>query len=109
MVAATESTRAAAYAQLKAGELKLHGIAADTDAWPGLTDPADLKGAGLVDWNAVETRWQQSIGALADEVRAGHAAVRPRSVPTTCNRCGLQALCRIGGVALDANAEINDE
>ena len=70
--------RAAAYAQLKPGEVRLQGIAADAGAWPGLVAPGDVRRAGLADWTAVEAFWAQSLGALADEIRDGHAAVAPR-------------------------------
>ena len=106
---ATQPVRVAAYAQLKAGEFNVHGIAADAAAWPGLADPAGIKGAGLIDWSAVETRWRQSLGALAIEVREGCAAVAPRNVIKTCQRCGLQQLCRIGALPVDARTESGDE
>ena len=105
---ASPPIRAAAYAQLKAGELRVHGIAADMRAWPMLSGlPA--KGLGLPDWAAVESRWRQSLDALASEVRHGHATVAPRDAVKTCQRCGLQALCRIGTLALVANVESTDE
>ena len=106
---ATQPVRVAAYAQLMAGEFNVHGIAADAAAWPGLADPAGIKGAGLIDWSAVETRWRQSLGALAIEVREGCAAVAPRNVIKTCQRCGLQQLCRIGALPVDVRTESGDE
>src|SRR5262249_32707974 len=90
-----EHVRALAYAQVKRGELKLEGLAADDSAWPGLTRPAQLRNGDLADWRAVETRWHDSLAALAEEIGRGHAAVAPRG-PKTCERCGLYALCRIG-------------
>ena len=108
-VAATPPVRAAAYAQLKTGEFRIHGVAADAAAWPGLSDPAIIRGAGLTDWASVEMRWRQSLGALAIEVRQGYAAVAPRDVVKTCQRCGLQPLCRIGTLALPAGIENRDE
>ena len=108
-VAATPPVRAAAYAQLKSGEYRILGIAADTAAWPALADPGSIRGAGLVDWTSVETRWRQALGALAVEVREGYAAVAPRDVIKTCQRCGLQPLCRIGTLALPADVENRDD
>jgi hypothetical protein len=55
-----------------------------------------VRAAGLEDWQALDARWRETLGALALEVRAGHAAVAPRDAIETCRRCGLQPLCRIG-------------
>ncbi len=93
--------RGAAYAQLKPGELRVHGIAADAESWPGLAAPEGVRGANLADWSDAEAHWARSLGALATEVREGHAAVTPRDAPATCRHCGLQPLCRIGALADD--------
>ncbi len=92
----TQLVRAVAYAQLKPGEIRVQGLAADVGAWPGLRLPASLNRAGLADWAAVLTRWTELIGGLAAEIAAGEAAVAPRDIRTTCKQCGRQALCRIG-------------
>ncbi len=86
--------RAVAYAQLKAGEQKLRGLAADSDAWPELMPLARLTHVPLADWNAVETHWHDALNRLAAEIAAGRASVAPRH-PITCRTCGLQPLCRI--------------
>jgi probable DNA repair protein len=39
--------------------------------------------------------WKQHIEALALAFLAGRSIVNPRDYPGTCERCGLQALCRI--------------
>jgi ATP-dependent helicase/nuclease subunit B len=39
--------------------------------------------------------WREEIEELARDFVAGRAAVDPREYPTTCERCGLQALCRV--------------
>jgi probable DNA repair protein len=39
--------------------------------------------------------WEKYIKHLANDFLAGHAAVDPREAPKTCERCGLQTLCRI--------------
>ena len=107
--AAAPAVRAAAYAQLKTGELKIHGIAADAAAWPGLSEPVHVRGAGLADWAQVEERWRHSLGALAIDVREGCASVAPRDVGKTCQRCGLQQLCRIGAPPVATRTENSDE
>jgi ATP-dependent helicase/nuclease subunit B len=39
--------------------------------------------------------WRQHIEQLARDFLAGRADVNPREYPKTCERCGLQTLCRI--------------
>ena len=39
--------------------------------------------------------WRDCIEQLARDFVAGHAEVDPREYPKTCERCGLQTLCRI--------------
>jgi probable DNA repair protein len=102
------SIRAAAYAQLKAGELGVRGIAADAEAWPGLAAPQAIRGAALEGWAAVEAYWTRALEALAIEIRDGHAAVTPRDADTTCRSCRLWALCRIGAPSGGALEESGD-
>jgi hypothetical protein len=100
--------RAVAYIQLKQGEQKALGLAADATAWPGLPEPSALRGAGLADWPAVEIRWHSALGQLTDEIAAGHAAVAPRDPNITCRNCGLQPLCRIGAWLADVGRDDAD-
>jgi ATP-dependent helicase/nuclease subunit B len=104
----TQTVRAVAYAQLKPGEIRVQGLAADAKAWPGLRLPGSLKRGGLADWAAVEARWAESIGALVAEIAAGEAAVTPRDIKTTCKQCGRQALCRIGARRVDDDIGIGN-
>ena len=39
--------------------------------------------------------WRDAIENLARDFFAGRAEANPRDYPETCERCGLQALCRI--------------
>ena len=41
------------------------------------------------------TDWRKYIEQLAKDFLAGRAEVDPREYPKTCERCGLQTLCRI--------------
>ena len=88
--------RAVAYAQVKAGKLAVRGLAADGDAWPVLPMPSKVKGAGIADWRAAETRWADALAMLGDEIVSGVSSVAPRDPRKTCAHCGLQPLCRIG-------------
>ena len=82
--------------------------AADANAWPALPEPVAARGVGLADWRAVEERWRHTLDALATEVREGVAAVAPRDVRVTCQRCRMQSLCRIGVLAQDGDTENGD-
>ena len=104
----SRAVRALAYAQLRPGELKAVGLAEDESVWPRLSGPRVLRSLGLDDWRAVDARWRETLGALALEVRVGHAAVAPRDLIETCRRCGLQPLCRIGSAAGNLEREDGD-
>jgi hypothetical protein len=41
---------------------------------------------------------------LAQDFLDGKADVDPRDPPKTCERCGLQTLCRIGGAADESDS-----
>ncbi len=85
------------FAKLRAGERhrEFAGRVRDANA----TLLSDLKGnKGLVrnplndeDMDA----WRTYIEQMARDFLAGRAEVDPRDYPKTCERCGLQALCRI--------------
>ena len=51
--------------------------------------------------------WKRSIEQLAHDFIAGRADVDPREYPSTCERCGLYALCRIHENR--AQSELEDE
>jgi RecB family exonuclease len=104
-----ERVRAVAYAQVRRGELKLEGLAADDGAWPELTRPNQLRNADLADWSEVEERWLESLSALAEEIGRGHAEVAPRDLKKTCSRCGLHSLCRIGTPMHDRETDDDDD
>ena len=100
--------RAVAYAQVKRGDLKLQGLAADEAAWRGAVTPSSLPGCGLGGWQDAESRWRESLLGLAAEIGRGCAAVAPRDAET-CRRCGLHAFCRIGALASDERSVPSDD
>jgi len=97
--------RAVAYAQMRSGDLRLNGVAADAAIWPALLPIADT---AVRSWAEFEAWWDAQLGKLAEELRGGVAEVAPREGPKTCRTCGLWALCRVGGVALGSD-EPRDE
>lgn len=54
--------------------------------------------------------WREAIEELAEDFLAGRAEVDPREYPKTCERCGLQTICRIqeNRAALDGDDEVGD-
>ncbi len=85
--------RGVAYAQLKAGEIGVIGLAADSGAWPGLDVTGNARGVPGA-WTDVETGFATRLGALADAFRSGDAAVAPRGA-AACRVCELKTLCRV--------------
>jgi hypothetical protein len=53
--------------------------------------------------------WRESIEKLARDFLAGRAEVDPRDYPKTCERCGLQGLCRIQENAPQAEDDCGEE
>jgi ATP-dependent helicase/nuclease subunit B len=99
--------RAVALAQLKPDAIAAIGLAADEGVWPDLTTATELD--RFRDWSAVESWWRTHLGALAQEIQAGWAAVAPRRYPSPCRQCGLQSLCRIDSVQLADDDELADD
>jgi ATP-dependent helicase/nuclease subunit B len=90
-----DAVRALAYAQVRAGEIAVSGIAEAGDAWPGL----DVPGAAgsrlpVVRWTDARRQLRERVATLARGVRSGDARVAPRD-RAACQYCGLQPLCRI--------------
>jgi ATP-dependent helicase/nuclease subunit B len=101
MAPAAPPLRAAAYAQLKAGQIEVAGLAADPTAWPGLPGVDGTRRLPVATWPELEAWWTRQLGRLADEFRQGEAAVAPRDA-NACRHCEQQPLCRVR--ALDDEA-----
>ncbi len=87
--------RAVAFGQMKAGAVKVVGLAADAQAWPGLSLPAGPRmRLPVTEWEGVIEFWQYEYGALATAFRNGQASVAPRDA-VACRYCEMQSLCRI--------------
>jgi probable DNA repair protein len=85
--------RALAFAQLKAGEIEVSGLAESAELWPVL-DVAGASRAAVRDWPDARSQLRERLTMLAREFRDGVAQVAPRRA-STCQYCGLQPLCRI--------------
>ena len=84
-----------AFAKARAGNLKLvgHFFNAATVLFDGLKVSSSLVKKKLTD--ELLSKWRAHIEELASDFLTGRAEVNPRQYPKTCERCGLQALCRI--------------
>ena len=83
----TEAARAMAFAQVRAKDMALNGLA---DARMGDIDLIAVE----QDWDDVLNEYRRVLASLADTFRAGCAAVEPRE-PAVCTHCSLSMLCRI--------------
>ena len=99
------------FAKVRAGEMKFAGLVGDAAA----TLFAGLKGGNPLVKNPFTAEqlldWRDCIQQLARDFLAGRAEVDPREAPKTCERCGLQTICRIqeNAALLTAEDESEDE
>ena len=84
-VRAARPVRAVAYAQLRPGEMKAVGLAADAAAWPRLPEPSDCASARARRLAGGRSRWRQTLERIGDgsarRPRRRRAARRDRHVP----------------------------
>ena len=100
--------RAVAFAQVRAGDMRMTGLAATT----GLLGTTPAKGE-VIDFALEVSRWQTVLEKLAYDFRDSVALVDPKTYPTTCEYCVQRPLCRISELraTLDLIAdedELND-
>jgi ATP-dependent helicase/nuclease subunit B len=95
-----EPIRALAYAQVRAGDIDVEGVAQTVALWPRLAI-ADGRSPVFGQWNEFRERLQQRVLRLASDFHAGVATISPRD-RNTCTYCGMQALCRIQRLDDDA-------
>jgi ATP-dependent helicase/nuclease subunit B len=83
------------FAKVRAGDTCFAGRVVDAKKTinPDLTGNSGLVRRKLTGLD--ESEWKQYIRQLAEEFIHGRANVDPRDYPKTCERCGLQSVCRI--------------
>jgi probable DNA repair protein len=83
------------FAKVRTGELGFAGRVGDAAAtlFSGLKGTSPLVKNPFTAEQLLE--WRDCIEQLARDFIAGKAEVDPREYPDTCERCGLQTLCRI--------------
>ena len=83
------------FAKVRAGDTEFCGKVRDAKA----TLLANLRGNTNLVKKPLESdqlsAWKQYIEELALDFLAGRAVVNPRDYPDTCERCGLQVVCRV--------------
>jgi ATP-dependent helicase/nuclease subunit B len=83
------------FAKVRAGDTEFSGKVRDAKA----TLRANLRGNANLVKKPLDSEqlsaWKQYIEELALDFLAGRAAVNPRDYPETCERCGLQVICRV--------------
>ncbi|MEZ5399589.1 MAG: PD-(D/E)XK nuclease family protein [Bryobacteraceae bacterium] len=80
---------AAAFAQVKAGDLRFRGIGTARKPADGIRTESDG------DFGQRKEEWRAGVESLAAQIRAGAALPDPKHGEETCKRCHLQPLCRI--------------
>ena len=97
------------FAKVRAGDPAFAGHVGD----PAATVFAGLKGSSTLVKNALTAEqlmgWRERIEQLARDFLVGRAEVDPREAPKTCERCGLQTLCRIHESENQARLEDEDD
>lgn len=93
----------AAFAQIRTGELQFKGMTARDTNLPRMksmaVDPPLPFEQQVIEWRRVLER-------LAENFRAGNAAVDPK--PGACDNCGLRALCRIRELRAEVAAGVEE-
>jgi hypothetical protein len=86
------------FAGVRSGNCSFTGFGRSEDLLPGL--PAAEKSGclaetGIADWSGLLAAWRRSLEGLSREFADGVAAVAPIDRARACDRCDLQAFCRI--------------
>jgi probable DNA repair protein len=96
-----------AFAQVRAGDCKLIGIAREAGLLPKVPGVAESRPAqelGLSDWAQLLDHWRRQLEQLAGDFVAGQAAVDPVDIAIACRYCDLGGFCRIAEVRPEAVA-----
>jgi hypothetical protein len=94
--AAEPGAAAAAFAQIRPGDMKFVGLAREEGLLPRVSTPERSKARDVqADWPAQVAFWRGEVERLAAEFAAGRADVAPRNGPATCRLCDVQPFCRI--------------
>jgi hypothetical protein len=96
-LAAEEDVNAVAFARLKTGELAFVGLSRDAGVLPGVNtvDRDRVAKKVAANWSELLGRWREEVARLGENFASGDAAVDPKRLLNTCERCDLKPLCRV--------------
>jgi len=96
LTGAEPDAAAAAFAQVRAGNMRFAGLARDPDLLPDVRTLPDgkLKQAAA-SWGQQVEAWRAAIERIAAGFAAGAAEVDPKRYPHTCRLCDVKPFCRI--------------
>jgi probable DNA repair protein len=96
-LAAEEDVNAVAFARLKTGELAFVGLSRDAGVLPGVNTVEKDRVAKKIaaNWSELLGRWREEVARLGENFASGDAAVDPKRLLNTCERCDLKPLCRV--------------
>jgi probable DNA repair protein len=96
LTGAEPDAAAAAFAQVRAGDMRFAGLARDPDLLPGVRTLPDgkLKQAAA-SWGQQVEAWRTAVARIAAGFAAGEAEVDPKRYPHTCRLCDVKPFCRI--------------
>jgi RecB family exonuclease len=98
-----------AFAIVKRGKCRLHGLAEDDQLGAGIEalEFAKLEGKAE-DWPAQIAAWEKTLDALSAQFRGTEVRVDPKRHPHTCRTCTFASLCRVGELLGSVEAEPGD-
>lgn len=99
------------FAHINAHERIFNGLSLNSEDLGAIDFDRQVGRKTGLGWEEIRQQWQSSMEALADEFIAGECQVTPRNAGI-CQRCHLQAFCRIGDHARLVSAssdELEDE
>jgi ATP-dependent helicase/nuclease subunit B len=100
-VALPETPSAIVFAQMKRGEHKFDGLAADAGLLPGVKPPPQ-------GWQQQLEDWREVINRIWAEFQSGRADVDPKDGGKPCAQCHLHSLCRVYDTSLHPAADDAD-
>jgi len=91
----TEPLGGLVFAKVRPGQIEFTGRVFDpaSTVFAGLKSNTTLERNKLTPEDLID--WRRAIEQLARDFLGGRAEVDPREYPKTCERCGLQTLCRV--------------
>jgi probable DNA repair protein len=94
-----------AFAQVRAEQPQLVGIADEALAMKGFKAPAQINDETIAkEWPALKMQWRETLENLAHSFICGDAQVDPKKAQV-CMYCDLPSVCRIGYQKLSSNLE----